>query len=105
MTGRDLHQLILNKWGFSFDVQFRQTQGKIFLQIMWRYLEQASFPMNEDDYLSHLDQIASYLNAWGSSDQVIDGIQATREKPRLGKAVNIPLDLGERTSEWILEER
>jgi hypothetical protein len=29
-------------------------------------------------------------------------IKTTREKPRVGKAVSIPLELGERASEWLL---
>jgi hypothetical protein len=48
--------------------------------------------------------VASYLNAWGSVDQIQAYIEQTRERPRLGKAVSIPIDLGERESEWIIEE-
>ena len=85
-------------------MQLRRTQGKIFVQVMWKYLEQASFPMTEDEYLAHLDTIAAYLNAWGGADQIRTYIQETRESPRLGKAVSIPLDLGIRESEWILDD-
>jgi hypothetical protein len=69
---------------------------------MWRYLEQVSFPLSEEEYLAHLDAIASHLNAMGGTQQVIDFIEVTKEKPRLGKAISIPLDLGDRTSEWII---
>jgi hypothetical protein len=103
MTGADLHQLLLAKWGRSFDVQLRRTQGKVFLQIMWKYLEQASFPMTEAEYFSHLDEVAIYINGWGVTAQVENLIRQSRERPRLGKAVNIPIDLGERASEWIVE--
>ncbi|NET30773.1 MAG: DUF3067 family protein [Cyanothece sp. SIO1E1] len=104
MTGQELYELLLSKWGRSYDVQIRRTQGKIFFQVMWKYLEQASFPMTEAEYLAHLDQIANYLNALGGVDQVRHQIERTRERPRLGKAVSIPLDLGERASEWILND-
>jgi Domain of unknown function (DUF3067) len=102
LTGADLRQLICAKWGFSFDVQMLKQPQKIYLQVMWKYQEQVSFPLSEADYLAHLDTIAAYLNAMGGTQQVIDFIQATKEKPRLGKAVSIPLELGDRTSEWIL---
>jgi hypothetical protein len=102
MTGQELHQLLLDKWGHSYDVQFRRTQGKIFLQVMWKYLEQASFPMNEAEYQEHLDSVANYLHALGGAAQVRTFIAQTRDRPRLGKAVSIPLDLGERASEWIV---
>jgi hypothetical protein len=104
MTGRELHQMLLAKWGCSFDVQLRKVKGKIYVQIMWKYLEQASFPLSSTEYLEHLDRVAEYLNAWGSIAQVQAFLEKTRERPRLGKAVSIPLDLGDRASEWILDE-
>lgn len=104
MTGHDLHQLLLSKWGRSYDIQLRRTLGKIFVQVMWKYLEQASFPLSQAEYLDHLDRVGGYLAAMGASEQVEAYIQKTRERPRLGKAVNIPLDLGDRASEWILED-
>jgi hypothetical protein len=104
MTGDELHQLLLIKWGRSFDVQLRKVHGKIFLQVMWKYLEQVSFPMTEAEYLEHLGDITHYLNAWGSTAQVEQFISQTKERPRLGKAVSILLDLGDRTSEWVVEE-
>ncbi|GAB4150888.1 MAG: DUF3067 family protein [Cyanobacteria bacterium J069] len=102
MTGAELHQLLLIKWSRSFDVQLRKVQGKILFQVMWKYLEQASFPMSEAEYLEHLDAVADYLNAWGSADRIQQFIEQTTEKPRLGKAVSCPIDLGDRASEWLL---
>jgi hypothetical protein len=71
---------------------------------MWRYLEQASFPLSEAEYLVHLDQIALYLNEWGQAEYVKVWISETRERPRLGKAVGIPLSLGERALEWLAHD-
>ena len=104
MTGDRLHELILEKWGCSYDIQLRKVKGRIFVQVMWKYLEQASFPLSPQEYIAHLDEIASYLNAWGGVEQLQNFISQTRERPRLGKAVSIPLDLGDRTSEWILDD-
>lgn len=104
MTGEELHQLLLTKWGRSYDVQLRRSQGKVFLQIMWKYLEQASFPLTETEYLAHLDAVAEHISAWGGTVQVQGFIEQTRDRPRLGKAVSIPIDLGERASEWLLGE-
>lgn len=104
MTGDELQQILLEKWGRSYDIQIRRTKGRIFLQIMWKYLEQASFPLSEAEYLEHLNAISSYLDAWGGEAQVKNYIETTRDRPRLGRAVSIPLDLGERSSEWILDD-
>ncbi|MBS0016991.1 MAG: DUF3067 family protein [Arthrospira sp. SH-MAG29] len=102
MTGQDLQQLLLNKWGVSYDIQLRRTRGKIFVQVMWKYLEQASFQMSEAEYLDHLNAIADYLTSLGGSEQVATYILNTRDRPRLGKAVSIPIDLGGRASEWMV---
>jgi Domain of unknown function (DUF3067) len=102
MTGQELREIIVTKWGYSYDVQMRKTPGKIYLQVMWKYQEQASFPLSEVDYLTHLDTVGSYLAAMGGVEQVQKFIKTTNEKPRLGKAVSILLDLGDRASEWIL---
>ncbi len=102
MTGVELRQLIIGKWTYSYDVQLRKLPGRIYLQVMWRYLEQVSFPLTEEEYLAHLDAIAAHLSAMGGVQQVRDFIEVTKEKPRLGKAISIPLELGDRASEWIL---
>ena len=104
MTGHELRALLIEKWGYSFDLQFRRTQGRIFLQVMWRYQEQTSFPLSEEEYLAHLDQVASYVNSWNQVEHISQWIAQTREKPRLGKAVNIPLELGERALEWLADD-
>jgi len=104
MTGQELHQILLSKWGRSYDIQLRRTQGKIFVQVMWKYLEQKSFPLSEAKYLERLDAIAHYLHGWGAFPQVQAYIEQTRERPRLGKAVSIPIEMGERASEWMLDD-
>jgi hypothetical protein len=103
MTGQDLHQWIVDKWGFSYDVQVRKIKDKIFVQVMWRYLEQVSFPMTEAEYFEHLSTVATYIQGWGAAEQVRSFIQTTKNRPRQGKAVSIPINLGERASEWLLD--
>ncbi|MEM8779324.1 MAG: DUF3067 family protein [Cyanobacteria bacterium P01_G01_bin.49] len=104
MTGQELHEILYSKWGRSYDIQLRRVKGKIFCQVMWKYLEQASFPLSEQEYFEHLNAIAAYLTAWGSGEQIITYLENTNERPRLGKVVSIPLDLGDRSSEWILDD-
>jgi len=55
--------------------------------------------------LAHLENVLAHLQAWGVWEAVRREIEATRQRPRMGKAVAIPLDLqkvGERVSEWLL---
>lgn len=104
MTGAELRSLIVNKWTFSYDVQIRKVKGRLYFQVMWKYLEQASFPLSEAEFMEHFDQVAGYLVAWNVVEQVKGAIEKTRDKPRLGKAVNVQLNLGDRGSEWILDK-
>ncbi|NJL83503.1 MAG: DUF3067 family protein [Chloroflexaceae bacterium] len=104
MTGEELHQLLLTKWGRSYDIQLRRTKGKIFVQVMWKYLEQASFPLSAAEYSQHLEAVSYYLNAWNSAAQVTSYILNTRDRPRLGKAVSISIDPGDRAAEWLLDD-
>ncbi len=104
MTGEELHQLLLTKWGRSYDIQLRRIKDKIHVQVMWKYLEQASFPLSEQEYREHLEAIAGYLNEWGGVAQFRAFLSGTRERPRLGKAVSVPIDLGDRASEWLIGE-
>jgi Domain of unknown function (DUF3067) len=46
--------------------------------------------------------VGSYLAAMGGVEQVQKFIEKTTERPRLGKAVSILLNLGDRASEWLL---
>lgn len=102
MTGKELQELIFNKWGCSYDAQVLRIKDKIYFQVMWKYLEQASFHFTQTEYFEHLEEIANYINTWGVIDQVETGILEAKNRPRLGKAVSISLDLGDRTSEWII---
>ena len=35
---------------------------------MWRFLEQQSFPLTEEEYLLQLDAVAEYITEWGAVD-------------------------------------
>ena len=37
---------------------------RMYLQIMWKFLEQRSFHMNENEYQAQLDAVAEYLTLW-----------------------------------------
>jgi hypothetical protein len=86
MTGSELQALLREKWGCSYDVQLRRMGGRVVLLVMWRYLEQPSFPLTEAEYLARLESVMAHLQAWGVWETVRREIEATRQKPRIGKA-------------------
>jgi hypothetical protein len=103
MTGEELRQILRDKWGYSYDVQLRRIGAdRVQLQVMWRYQEQASFPLTELDYLQHLQKVATYLMEWGLVAEFRQFINQCKSRPRLGKPVVMFLDLGDRAVEWLI---
>lgn len=58
-----------------------------------RYLEQQSFPLTEEEYLNHLEAVTRYLKEWGHVEFFIQYVRTTKDKPRVAKAVAVPIDL------------
>jgi Domain of unknown function (DUF3067) len=92
MTGSELRQLIEEKWDRPYDIQVAVRGDRRFFQVMWAYLGQASFAFTEEQYDQRLERIAYFLDEWAVSDQVRAFIAKTKEKPRVGKAVSLPLN-------------
>jgi len=73
LTGEELVQLIKDKWGARYDCRItrrRDGLGKLrfYLQVMWKFLEQKSFPLSEEEYYEQLDAVASLVTEWGLAD-------------------------------------
>ncbi|KAK1390266.1 hypothetical protein POM88_018444 [Heracleum sosnowskyi] len=107
-SGLDLATLIRNKYGRSYDVQLikKEFMGKnlLAMNVMWKYVEQKSFPLTEEEYLLRLDDVANTLKCWGAVSHIRDSLIKSKERPRIGKAVSIFIDMDEsggRANEWI----
>ncbi|KAH9604352.1 hypothetical protein KSS87_019802 [Heliosperma pusillum] len=107
-NGTDLATLIRSKYGRSYDVQLikKEFMGKNFLamNVMWKYREQRSFPLTEEEYILRLDDVANSLKCWGAVSHIRNSLEKLKERPRIGKAVSIFIDMdefGARSNEWI----
>ncbi|XP_043715684.1 uncharacterized protein LOC122664063 [Telopea speciosissima] len=107
-SGIDLATLIRNKYGRSYDVQLikKEFLGRnlLALNVMWKYMEQRSFPLTEEEYLLRLDDVANTLKCWGAVSHIRNSLAKLKERPRIGKAVSIFIDMDEsggRANEWI----
>eukprot|EP00879_Flechtneria_rotunda_P011782 GHRR01012309.1.p1 GENE.GHRR01012309.1~~GHRR01012309.1.p1 ORF type:complete len:198 (+),score=88.10 GHRR01012309.1:155-748(+) len=94
------------KYGRSYDVSLVQRKylGKVFvaLNIMWKYMEQQSFGYTEEQYMQRLEYVAAALVSWGAVRSVQSQLTATKERPRVGKAVSIMLNVPEeKAKQWI----
>ncbi|KAK9115615.1 hypothetical protein Sjap_014562 [Stephania japonica] len=107
-SGIDLAMLIRNKYGRSYDVQLikKEFMGRnlLAMNVMWKYREQKSFPLTEEEYLLRLDDVANTLKCWGAVSHIRNSLAKLKERPRIGKAVSIFIDMDEtggRAREWI----
>ncbi|KAI4357105.1 hypothetical protein L6164_001074 [Bauhinia variegata] len=107
-SGIDLATLIRNKYGRSYDVQLikKEFMGRnlLALNVMWKYMEQRSFPLTEEEYIWRLDDVANTLKCWGAVSHIRNSLEKSKERPRIGKAVSIFIDMdesGARSNEWI----
>ena len=102
LTAAELLSILRERWGASYDLQLHRRAGRLYLQVMWAYLEQQSFPLSEAEYLERLEQLVEQLNGIGQAEEVRNWLQTTRDKPRLGKALSFPLPDQGRLSEFLL---
>ena len=103
LSAEDLLALLRQRWQASYDLQLVKRHGRLYLQVMWGYLEQQSFPLSAEAYGARLEELVATLNGLGVADQVRRWLATTRDKPRLGKALSLALELPEgRASEFML---
>ena len=65
LTVTEVRTLLQQRWGASYDVHLIQRQRRIYLHIMWGYLEQLSFPLDEPTYLARLADVVAAINQLG----------------------------------------
>ena len=103
LSEEELISLLRRRWQASYDLQLVRRQGRLYLHVMWGHLEQQSFPLTAEAYAEKLAAIVASLNGIGVAAQVRQWLATTRDKPRLGKALSLPLQLPEgRASEFLL---
>jgi hypothetical protein len=91
----------------AYDIQIRkntpfgEASGNVYLNVMWRYFGQKSFPMDEREYLEHLEAIGQYITAMGRVQHFKDFVTKSRKRPNayFGYAVGIPLDVEPSTAD------
>lgn len=91
LTAAEVRALLRQRWGASYDVHLIQRHRRIYLQIMWGYLEQLSFPLDESTYLARLAALVETVNQLGKGEAVRTWLRTTTDRPRLGKALSLPL--------------
>ena len=92
------------RWRATYDLQLVVRRRRLYLHVMWAYLEQQSFPIDENGYRGHLAEVLDVVNRLGLADEVRNWLFTTRDKPRLGKALSLQLQLEGPEAESLLKE-
>jgi hypothetical protein len=103
LSGEEIQVLLQRRWQASYDLHLVQRRGRLYLQVMWAFLEQQSFPLSPEGYRAKLEEVAGLLNGMGVAGQVRHWLETTTDKPRLGRAMGLALAIPpERLSEYVL---
>ena len=102
LTVDEVVDLLRKRWQASYDMQLVVRRKRMYLQVMWAYLEQQSFPLNEEEYRTHLAQVLDVVNRLGQAGAVRSWLSDTRDRPRLGKALSLQLQGEGRLEEFLV---
>ena len=102
LTVNEVIDLLRQRWQASYDIQLVVRRKRLYLQVMWAYLEQQSFPLNEEEYCTHLAQVVEVVNRLGQAGVVRSWLNDTRDRPRLGKALSLQLQGEGRLEEFLV---
>ena len=98
-----IHRL-RDRWKATYDLQLVVRRQRLYLQVMWAYLEQQSFPMDEISYQAHIAEVLDVVNRLGLAGDVRNWLASTRDKPRLGKALSMQLQVEGPEAQTLLRE-
>merc|ERR1712094_105389 len=102
LSGEELKGLIEARWGRLYDTRICRRRGglgqmRLYLQVMWKYLGQRSFPMSEERYDEQLTAVAELITEWDCAEQIREEIPKCQKNPVIdttgANAVLIALDL------------
>ena len=95
-------ECLRRRWGVTYDLKLLIKRDRIYLQMMWGFLEQQSFPLDEDTFRENLNRTLEIINRSGQSDFVRNWLENVQAKPRLGRAITLPFPMDQRMSEFVL---
>ena len=91
-----------SRWKATYDIKLVVRSKTLYLQVMWAYLEQQSFPLTEGMYRENLGKVVDVVNRLGQAHIVRQWLLTTDKKPRVGKALSLKIDSIEGIDEFVL---
>ena len=92
LTVDEVISVMRDRWKATYDLQLVVRGNRLYLHLMWAYLEQQSFPLDEESYRFHLADVLEVINRLGLSCEVREWLVKIKHKPRLGRAISLRLN-------------
>ncbi len=80
-----IHYLI-HRWGKKYDFRLFKRGKYLYFQMMWGFLGQESFPLNEVEYKKSIADKIEILNRCGYSDEVREWLKKSKFKTKIRKS-------------------
>tara|TARA_Y100001978_G_C23386609_1_gene288052 strand:- start:122 stop:439 length:318 start_codon:yes stop_codon:yes gene_type:complete len=90
------------RWAKKYDFRLFKRRNYLYFQMMWKFLEQESFPMSENEYRESIAEKIEILNRGGYADEVRDWLRTVNSRPRLGRAISLQLVINEKMKEFLI---
>ena len=98
----EVMRFLQKRWGVTYELKLLIKGKSLFLQMMWGFLEQQSFPLSEEKYKEELAKIIDVINRLDQASEVRVWLLRQESKPRLGRALSLPLRGAEGLEEFLL---
>ena len=98
----EVMRFLQKRWGVTYELKLLVKGKSLFLQMMWGFLEQQSFPWSEEKYREELAKIIDVINRLDQASEVRVWLLRQESKPRLGRALSLPLRADEGLEEFLL---
>lgn len=102
MEVEEVINFLLNRWGVLYEFKLVVKGKSLYLQIMWGFLEQQSFPLSEAEYRENLSNTLEIINRLDYISEVRQWLINLEGKPRVGRALSLPLRGGKFLEEFVL---
>lgn len=89
--GSELRRVLKERFTVEYDVQPVVRNDRVYIHVLWRYFEQVSFYMKEEQWAEHTEAVADLLKKWDAVDYFCDYIASIKKRPVVGISLNVPI--------------
>ena len=95
-------RVLRNRWGVTYELRLFVKGKRLYLQMMWGFLEQQSFPLTEEEFRERIAAVIDVVNRIDQSSFVRNWLLNVSGSPKVGRAISLPLRGDERLEEFVL---